>query len=162
MPENRLEFLKNAFSNYRVQILDDGFHAIIFNPFYNENINVHCYPEDDYTPFHVCFSFQHCHLTGKEDVVDWIIDIITGDKFAIEFFKNGKNCFGGDIKAEALDNISYEKIEKYTGYYGSTKLFRIVDSFKVRGWNPESNFDAVLVFEKDGTIAIEKHTAVNC
>lgn len=49
------------------------------------------------------------------------------------------------------------KKNTYTGYYGTTKLIDIADSFKVRGWNTESNFDAVLVLEKDGTVAIEKH-----
>lgn len=78
---------------------------------------------------------------------------------AIEFFKNGQNCFGGEITAEELDEITYKKLERYAVYYGTTKLLNIVDSFKIRGWNIESNFDADFILEKDGTIAIEK---TNC
>lgn len=155
MAESRLEFLKNASQNYKVHIVDDGRHAIIFNPFYDQNVNVY-YEEDNNTPFVACFSYQHCHFTDEEDVIDWINDIISGKILAIEFFKNGQNCFGGDIEAEELDEITYKKLEQYTGYCGTTKLQNIVDSFKIRGWNKESNFDAVLVIEKDGTIAIEK------
>lgn len=156
MAENRLAFLMNAFPDYKVHISDDGLHAVIFNPFYGENVNVDFY-EDDYTPFIACFSFQHRHFTDEEDVIDWTNKIISGRRSAIEFFKDGKNRFGGDIEEEKLDNISYEELEQYAGYYGTTKLIDIVDSFKVRGRNTESNFDAVLVLEKDGTVAIEKH-----
>lgn len=160
MAANRLEFLKNAFPNYKVHIEDDFLHAVIFNPFYPENINVYYEKDDDYTPFTLSFSFQHCHLTDEKDVADWINDTITGKKLAIEFFKNEQNRFGGEIKTKELDDISYEKLEQYTGYYGTPKLHEIVDSFKVRGWNKESNFDAVLVFENDDTITIEKHIPV--
>ena len=75
---------------------------------------------------------------------------------AIEFFKNGQDCFGGDIKSKELDEITYKELEQCTGYYGTIKLLNIVDFIKIRGRNIESNFDAVLVLEKDGTIIIEK------
>lgn len=156
MAENRFEFLKKAFPNDTMQILEDGLHAVILNPSYRENVNVYYNEGDDYTPFAASSSFQHCHLTDEEDVVDWINEIVTGKKLAIEFFKDGKDCFGGDMDAEELEHISYEELEQHTGYFGLSKLLRIVDSFKARGWNIESNFDAVFVLEKDGTIAIEK------
>lgn len=156
MAENKFEFLKKAFPNDTVQISEDGLHAVILNPNYRENVNVYYYKEDDYTPFVACFSFQHCHLTDEEDVIDWINEIITGKKLAIEFFQDGKDCFGGDMDAGELEHISYEELEQHTGYFGLSKLLCIVDSFKVRGWNIKSNFDAVFVLEKDGAIAIEK------
>ena len=157
MAKNRLAFLKKAFPNDKVHIEDDGLCAIVFNPFHDQNVNVYYCEEDDYTPFLACFSYQHRHFSDEEDIIDWINDITTGRVLAIEFFKNGQNCFGGEITAEELDEITYKKLERYAVYYGTTKLLNIVDSFKIRGWNIESNFDAVFVLEKDGTIAIEKN-----
>ncbi len=155
MAENNLSFLKNAFSDYNVQISDDGTHAIMISPFDGENIDVDYDEADTYTPFTAYFSFQHRHLSGKEDVVDWINEIVLGKKFAIEFFKDGENRFGGEIEAEKLVNTSYEKLGQETGYYNT--LIEVSDSFKVRGWNPKNNFDAVFVCGEDGTVAIEKH-----
>lgn len=51
---------------------------------------------------------------------------------------------------------AYASMISDTGYYGTIKLLNIVDFIKIRGRNIESNFDAVLVLEKDGTIIIEK------
>ena len=92
----------------------------------------------------------------EEDVIEWISHIITGDKFAIEFFKNGEQCFGTEIKAKELLDLSYEKLEQITGYYGLTKLLSIVDAFKVRGWNSQHNFDAIFVRDDKGNILIKK------
>ena len=97
MSENKLDFLTDAFSNCQIQYSDDFTSAIIVNPFYNENVTIHYYEEDDFTPFCACFSFQHCHLPDEEDVVIWISEIMSGNKFAIEFFKNDQRRFGGDI-----------------------------------------------------------------
>lgn len=160
MTENKLEFLKNAFPNYKVYISENGTQATIFNPFYNENVILEYFEEDDYTPFIAHFSFQHRHLNDEKNVVDWINEIVEEKRFAIEFFKNEQNKFGGDIEATELADISYPKLERLTGYYGATKLYEIADSFKIRGWNKDSNFDAVFVFKKDGTIIIQKHIVV--
>lgn len=156
MTENKLLFLKDTFSKYKVQFSEDHTNAIIFNPFYHENITVYYYKEDDFTPFCVCFSFQHFHLTDKENVIEWINEIITGRKFAIEFLKNEQRCFGSDIEAEELKDLSYAKLEQLSGYYGLTKLLNIADSFKVRGWDNSQNYDAVFVCQTNGRITIKK------
>ena len=122
---------------------------------YEENITVYYYDDDDFTPFCVCFSFQHCHLKDQEAVIEWINQIIAGEKFAIEFFKNGQNCFGSEIDSKELLDLSYEKLEQFTGFYGLTKLLSTVDTFKVRGWNNQHNFDASFVCEDNGHILIE-------
>ena len=93
MTENKLLFLKNVFSKYEVQFSDNYTKAVILNPFYNENITVSYYEDDDFTPYCVFFSFQHCHLADKEDVVDWINEIITGRKYAIEILQKRTELF---------------------------------------------------------------------
>lgn len=154
MADNKLLFLVGAFSEYDVQFSEDFTKAVLFNSIYDENITVYYYGDDDFTPFCVCFSFQHCHLTDEEDVVKWANEIIAGNKLAIEFFNNGHRCFGSEIEAKELIDLSYEKLERFSGYYGLTKLLSIADSFKVRGWNNRHNFDAAFVREEDGCISI--------
>ena len=120
------------------------------NPNYDENITVY----DDEYEFIVCFSFQHRHFEDEDDLVDWIRNIISGNTLAIEFFNNEKRGFGGEIAAEELQDLSYEKLEHFTGYYGLTKLFDVADSFKIRGWDSNYNFDYTMTCEADGSIAI--------
>ena len=156
MTDHKLIFLKSTFSKYDVQFSENFTKATLINPFYEENITVYYYDDDDFTPFCVCFSFQHCHLMDQEDVIEWINQIIAGNKFAIEFFKNGQNCFGSEIDSKELLDLSYEKLEQFTGYYGLTRLLSIVDTFKIRGWNNQHNFDATFVCEDNGYILIKK------
>ncbi len=155
MTDNKLSFLKNTFSSYKVQFSDDFTCATIYNPFYDENITIYYYEDDDFSPFCARFSFQHRHLTDEDDVVEWINEIITGNKFAIEFFQKNQCRFGSEIAAEELEDLTYTKLEQFSGYYGLTKLFEIADSFKVRGWNNINNFDAVFVCETDKKITIK-------
>ena len=159
MIENNLAFLKDAFPEHQIQFSDDFTDATIFNPFYEENITVSYDEALSFDPFCACFSFQHRHLIDENDVINWINDIISGNRFAIEFFKNEQRCFGGDIEAAELKDLSYAKLEQSTGYYGFTKLLDVADSFKIRGWERRNNWNAVFVQEPDGTVAIQQH---NC
>jgi len=84
------------------------------------------------------------------------INNINGNVFSIEYFNNDTRCFGGDITAEELKDLSYDTLEQNTGYYGITKLKDCADSFKLRGWHRDHNFDAVFVTDEDGSITIKK------
>ena len=150
-----LAFLKGPFSKYNIIISEDGYHATICNPFSHENIRVEYFPADDFTPYIVYFSFQHCHLLDEENVIEWVSEIIDGKRCAIEFFANHANLFGGDIEASSLENLSYTSLEQYTGYYGIHKLYQFADSFKVRGWDSKHNFDGKFVKNDDGTISLD-------
>ena len=151
MIENRLFFLKEAFPTFEIQFADDFSKAEILNPNYDENIIV----TDDEIEFTVFFSFQHCHLEAEEAVVEWIRDLANGNKFAIEFFDHGRDRFGGEIDAEILQDLTYEKLEQFTGYYGSTKLPDVADSFKIRSWDGKNNFDCKFRREANGMISID-------
>lgn len=111
---------------------------------------------DDEYEFIVCFSFQHRHFEDEEDVVEWICEIIKGNKLAIEFFHKEQRCFGSEIEKTELQDLSYEKLEQFTGYYGLTKLSDLADSFKVRGWDCENNFDFTFICEVNGNITLSK------
>lgn len=154
MPNDKLLFLKDAFSANEIQVILQDEQAVVINPYQNENIHVSFFDDDDITPFVASFSYNHAHLTDEDSVIEWIEDIISGRKLAIEFFCNDKRCFGTDIEAEKLEGLSYQSLEQWSGYYGRCKLFDVTDSFKVRGWHPSGNMDAVFVLDDHNEAAI--------
>ena len=153
--KNNYTFLNNHFSSYEIIYLESKDSIEIVNPFCEDNIVVDYDPADP-TPFRVMFSFQHRHIEDETGVVEYATDIIDENVFAIEFFKNGERRFGGDITSRELKDLSYEKLEEKTGYYGSTKLIDCADAFKIRGWSGKNNFDATLVIGESGKIEIKK------
>ena len=155
MSKNNYTFLTNHFSSYEIIYLESKDSVEIVNPFGKDNIIVDYDPADP-TPFRVMFSFQHRHIEDENGVVEYATDIIDENVFAIEFFKNGEGCFGGDITSRELKDLYYEKLEQITGYYGSTKLIDCVDAFNVRGWSGKNNFDAIFVVDKSGKVEIKK------
>lgn len=155
MYQNKLNFIKEAFPQHEVIFSEDFTCATIINPIYDENLNIYYDECDELTPFTVCFSFQHRHLT-EFDVVKWCSDIISEQLFVIEFFKDNQRRFGGEITVDKLADLSYLNLEQFTGYYGSTKLFECADTFKIRGWNNELNLDAEFILTNNGEILIKK------
>ena len=99
------------------------------------------------------FSFQHVHVTDRESAAEWVDGILNERILSIEFFVGENRCFGSEINASDLDRLSYEFLEKYTGFFGREKLFRIANNFKVRGWSGENDFDGYFV-QKDDEIHI--------
>ena len=156
MGENKLEFLKTAFPGYQVRFSDDFSKAVIVNPLYEENITVYYEEGYDFEPFIACFSFQHGHFETQEDVIAWVGEIIAGRTLAIEFFRNGQRYFGGEIEAEKLQELSYTMLERFSGYYGGTKLWEVADSFKIRGWDKKNDMDVALVSAPDGAVALRE------
>ena len=155
MSKNNYAFLINHFSSYEIIYLESKDSVEIVNPFGKDNIIVDYDPADP-TPFTVMFSFQHRHIEDETGVIEYITDIINENIFPIEFFKNGKKRFGGDITSQELEDLSYENLEQITGYYGSTKLIDCADMFKVRGWSGKYSFDAIFVVSESGKIEIKK------
>ena len=151
-----LSFLASYTSKYRVDISDDLESAIIYNPNSEDHLYVEYDKADDFSPYMLSFSFQHVHLTDEESAKEWIDSILSEDVFSIEYFCGEERRFGGEISAQELENLSYDYLEQDTGYYGLTKLFQIVDHFKIRGWSKKNDFDGYFV-EKDNTIQIEKN-----
>ncbi len=156
MIENRLEFIAKKFSDYDIRFSEDKNLFEIFNPCGDENIRVEYVSDDEWTPYILYFSFQHWHMNDEEDIFEHINDIINGNLFSIEFFENDNRRFGGDIQAQELQELSYETLELYAGYCGMSNLKDLADSFKVRGWNAEANFDAKFIVDEFGNVTIQK------
>ena len=155
MFQNNLVAIASQFSDYVTYLSEDKNFLEILNPFGNENIKLEYVSEDEWTPYILYFSFQHWHMNDEKDIIEHIYDIINGKLLSIEFFICGKRCFGGDIEAQVLQDLSYETLEEYFSDFPFGKLKDIADSFKVRGWKPDSNFDAVFDVDACGKIAIK-------
>ena len=156
MKKDRFDLLTKQFSAYEMKLSKTGDLVEIINPFCCENIRVEYVPDDDFTPYIVYFAFQHCHMCDEEDIVDYINEIINGNLFSIEFFNHGTHCFGGDISAAELDDLSYERLAQYMKTWGINNLLDYANSFKLRGWHGNYNFDAVFVVDENGMPTIKK------
>ena len=154
--EDKLNFLKEHFSSYEVKLSEDGKSAAIINPFGKENIEVRHVPEDDFTPYIVYFAFQHAHICDEENVIEYINEIIDGNVLSIEFFRNGARCFGGDISPEELKDLSYTALAQSMRAWGIMNLKDRADSFALRGWRDNHNFDGVFVVDEKGAVTIER------
>ena len=155
MFQNNLVAIASQFSDYATHLFDDKNSLEIRNPFGNENIKLEYVPEDERTPYILYFSFQHWHMNDEEDIIEHIYDIINGKLLSIEFFKCGRRCFGGDIEAKELQDLSYETLENFFSDFPFGKLKDKADSFKVRGWKPDANFDAVFDVDACGKTTIK-------
>ena len=133
---------------------DDGYYFEIKNPSGKENIQV-CFENDPHTPYTVYFSFQHRHLATAAKAQKYVEDIMSSRMFAIEFFKDGRRRFGGDLTSQELQALSYQTLSDKLGY---ADLADAADSFKVRGWEPGTDFDAVFVRDEQGNVTIQKNT----
>ena len=157
MKRKELLAIVEQFSEYDVRFSDAGESFEIINPFGKEPIRVFV-ENDPQTPYMVCFSFQHRHLATTDEAIAYTGDILGGNVFAIEFFKDGRNRFGCDLNAQELRDLSYTALAQRMGCYGDTKLIDYADSFKVRGWGEDTDFDAVFVTDEQGYMTIQKCT----
>ena len=150
-----LSFLADYLSKYRIDISDDLESAIIYNPNSQDHLYVEYDKADETSPYVLAFSFQHVHLPDMESAKEWIDAVTSEEIFSIEYFCGEHRRFGGQISAQKLSHLSYDDLEQDTGYYGITKLFQIVDHFKIRGWSKKNDFDGYFV-KKDNAIQIDK------
>lgn len=154
MFQNNLAVISAHFSNHVTCFSEDRTFLEIVNPFGSENIKIEYVPEDERTPYILYFSFQHWHMNDEEDIIEHIHDVIDGKLLSVEFFKGNKRCFGGDIEAQDLQDLSYETLNNnFSGL--RMNIIDIADSFKVRGWKADANFDAVFDVDSCGEIVIK-------
>ena len=153
----RTELLSIAeqFSEYDVQFSNTGESFDIINPFGKDSIRV-CMENDVHEPYMVCFSFQHRHLATADEVIAYVSDIIGGNVFAIEFFKDGRKRFGGDLDAQEVRELSYDMLARFLGCFGASELIDVADSFKVRGWAQDGDFDAKFITGEMGKVILVK------
>ena len=153
---NRQELLAIAehFSAYNVQFPTGGERFDIINPFGKDSISVYTENDSD-TPYTVCFSFNHVHLETPEQVIAYVNDIIGGNVFVIGLFKDGRQRMGGNLDKEEVRALSYDTLARFVRSFHDIKLIDAVDSFKVRGWMQDADFDAKFGTDKIGNVSIQ-------
>ncbi len=144
------EFLAVKYDNLETQIIteDKVATAVIFNPHTDNNITVEYREnEDSCEEYTVRFATQCRRFSDMESVVNHIDKYIAGELFAIEFYKDGKGLFGGNILAEDIRNLTAERLAHLFCYSADY----IVDmEFRIRGWSGDYDINGrVLRDEKD-------------
>ncbi len=140
----KLDFLYEHFSNYEIKTCNE-FEVECFkicDPDFEEPIKVYC-EFGEVNIYTVCFATQHMHITDKNVLIETITNYANGTIAAIEFYKDGKNCFGGQIEVKYLADITYNSL---CGYFGYENLDMTHLTFKVYAWDKEYCFEGF--FEK--------------
>ena len=146
-----LYFLRELFRQYESEFREEKGveYAIIRHSEFEDYIEVN-YCSDDYYTYWVGFATQHIDTSSKDEVIDFITEIIDAKLAAIEFFNGEMRRFGGSIATSKLDNITYDELRSHFGYqyYDISNL-----TFKVRAWDKKYCFNGR--FEADKNIIKE-------
>ena len=147
-----LLFLKELFPQYTVELYaeNDSERAEIKNRAFNDLIKVYYDPED-FDIYCLVFAIQHVHISEKERLIEYVTVFANAEMAAIEFYENGRNCFGGDIRIALLDNLTYSSLRNYFGY-----LFIDMSNltFQVRAWDKKYCFNGMFIKDSSGTVQI--------
>ncbi len=154
-----LDFLHDYFSNYETLNYEtmcgnklETEWLYIKNPDYSEPIKVY-YEPNDHEPYMICFATQHLHIADKKELVEAISKFANGSIAAIEFYHNGKNCFGGQIETEHLSNITYDSLREYFRY-PKNDLSNL--TFRIYAWNKSFCYEGSFIKRTSGQIDIVK------
>ena len=168
MERKELLAIAEQFAAYDVRIDDEKECFEILNPFHKDSILVESEGVFQSGPYIVCYSFFHIHLETVGQVVAYVRDILEGRRLVIGFFKDGRWSMSADLDEQEMSDLSYTGLSKRMsmGKYGSDRpygdhreLIEAADSFCVRGWAQDADFDAVLVGDEQGNVTIQINSA---
>ena len=80
----------------------NGSEMVVFDESYQQSED----PSDIFTNIVVSFSTQHRHFEDVEDAAEYVLQILSDEVLPLEFYRDGKNRFGGDIERDALPLLS--------------------------------------------------------
>ncbi len=104
----------------------------IRHPDYEEPIKID-YTDEESAPYLMRFSTQHLHLSTQDEVLMYAQSFATGQRAAVEFYQDGRPCFGGDDTVAFISSASYDDW---------LSRFRVVltskHTFRCYGWHPET------------------------
>ena len=116
-----------AVSAYAVSVEEKEHELVIMN---SDNSNkLYVYEEeyfsqdmqDRFVQYIVAFSTQHRHFDAddKDVIIQYILAILNDKILPLEFYKEGKRGFGGEINSEDLDKLSVSFLNhgRYTNEY---------------------------------------------
>ena len=104
--------LIDLMKNNNIKYVYSDNKIVIYNSNNNRFIEI-ILDDDEYI---VSFETQHCHFDDIEDIIDYINRIMNDEILPIEFYKDNKRKFGGDISKELFNNLSIKSLVKYFGF----------------------------------------------
>ncbi len=164
MKRKELYAIAEQFAAYDVRFSDEKESFEILNPHGKDAVLVESEGGLQSEPYIVCYSFFHIHLERAEEVIAYVRDILEGRRLVIGFFKDGRWSMSADLDEQAQPDLSYTGLSKRMnmGKYGSDRpygdhreLIEAADSFCVRGWAQDVDFDAVFVRDEQGNVTIQ-------
>ncbi len=109
---------------------------------YNNSNKLYVYEEeyfsqdmkDRFVQYIVAFSTQHRHFDADEEdeVLEYILAILNDEVLPLEFYKDGKRRFGGEIEVEELERLSVSSLSKYYGY---TSDYLLSFDYEIHSWS---------------------------
>ncbi len=160
MKRKELLAIAEQFAAYDVRFSDGKDSFEIKNPFGKGPILVEC----DGEAYIVCYAANfHVHLEPAEQVIAYVRDILEGKKVIIEIYKDGRWRMSADLNPQELRELSFTSLSQRMHMvrdgkvvpYGD-RLIEAADSFHVRGWAQDVDFDAVFVRDEQGNVTIHK------
>ncbi|MBQ7339072.1 MAG: hypothetical protein IJW40_11565 [Clostridia bacterium] len=165
MKKQKISEIAAQFSAYNVQFSDTGEGFEIINPYSEgkEPIIVMDEGREPYTAYVVSFSYFHTHPDMAEQVIAWVRDILEGRRFVIAFFKEDRWAGSTTLEEQQLHELTYETLAKHMGWDGITKppygdpvrLIDKADSFIIRGWGKDADFDGKFIKDAQGNVSIQ-------
>ena len=147
-----LSFLLDFVPRYQVLFSTDRTSAILVNPNKEDHLYID-YDEEDFSPYSLTFSYYNVHLTSKKDAKNFIEQVTSEQRFAIQFLQNGAWAFSGDLPKEDVENLCYERLNNNFGVIMRTALVECADTFKIRSWSGSGDVDGSFC-KKDNKILL--------
>ena len=132
--------IEDVVATYAVSVEAKGHELVIMNS--NNNNNLYVYEEeyfsqdmkDRFVQYIVYFSTQHRHFDGNEEdeALEYILAIMEDKVLPLEFYKDGKRRFGGELAVEELDNLSVSSLSKHYGY---TSDYLLSFDYEIHSWS---------------------------
>ena len=83
---------------------------------YNLNNNKMIEIDEESEEYIISFATQHRHFENDvEEIKEYLSNIMNDQILPIEFYKNNKNIFGGEITIDLYNNLSNKALADYYG-----------------------------------------------
>ena len=101
----------------------------------------------EYVEYVVCFSSQHRHFDPDEadEISEYVISILNDEVLPIEFYKNGKNRFGGEISKNDFDRLSFTLLTEAFGKYAGDTWLSL--EYEINSWSGKRDTEKRKIIE---------------
>ena len=80
----------------------------------------------------VCFATQHRHFDDLCDVDEYVRQILDDEVLPVEFYKDGKARFGGELSKAEFENLSERFLAEIFGY---TEEYISEFEYEIHSWS---------------------------